>query len=177
VQVRPAEARDLEAIRSIVNREIAEGGAHFGLNPLSAEEVRAGFDRDSAVYPWFVAEGDDRVIGFAKGGAWKPRGAYEWAVEIGVYVDADCRGRGAGRALYDALLPELERRGFRCVIGGIALPNEASIRLHEAVGMTHIGTLPSVGYKHGRWRDVGYWVLLLGDGAPEPIPGLHPDSG
>jgi phosphinothricin acetyltransferase len=130
------------------------------------------------VYPWVVAieagpSGGNGVLGFARASRWKTRGAYDWACETGVYVGEAARGRGIATALCRALFTELERRGFRCVIAGVAQPNPASDRLHRSMGMTEAGTLPGVGFKHGRWIDVRYYTLRLGDGGPPgPPPGL-----
>lgn len=189
MHIRPAAAQDLAAIAEIANFEIAGGHAHFGARPVSAHDLAAELDAAekgvrfspadlslcpafTARYPWLVAiEGTSdlpgRLIGFAKAGPWKTRESYAWTTEIGVYVEHASHGRGVGRALYDALFPALESAGFRTILAGIALPNEASVKLHEALGMKLVGTLPSVGFKHGRWRDVGYWVKRLGgEGGP-----------
>lgn len=158
--VRAATEADLPAILARTNEEIAGGFSHFGTEPIAIEGLADQFRRESSRYPWLVATGGRKAfLGFAKAGPWKSRGAYAWTVEIGVYVDPGARGRGVGRALYDDLLPKLRAAGFRTVIAGIALPNEASVRLHEAVGMRPAGVLPKVGFKFGAWRDVGYWTL------------------
>jgi phosphinothricin acetyltransferase len=167
VDVRRATEEDLPAILARTNEEIASGFAHFGTEPIAPEGLADQFRRESGRYPWLVArdgkDGRGGFLGFAKAGPWKARGAYAWTVEIGVYVDTGARGRGVGRALYDALLPMLREAGFRTVIAGIALPNDPSVRLHESVGMERAGVLPKVGYKFGAWRDVGYWVLHWND--------------
>ena len=133
-------------------------------------ELRAVFEGESARYPWVVAAAGADVVGFARASPWKSRGAYAWTVEMGVYVCAAARGAGVGRALYDALVPMLREAGFHTALAGIALPNDASVRLHESIGMRAAGVLPSVGYKLGAWRDVGYWAMRLAEGAP---PGAH----
>jgi phosphinothricin acetyltransferase len=92
---------------------------------------------------------------------WKERSAYRFSVESTVYIAEGRIRRGIGAALYRELLPELRRRGAHYVIGGIALPNDASVALHEKLGFTKIGQFVEVGFKHGRWVDVGYWALLL----------------
>jgi phosphinothricin acetyltransferase len=170
ISIRRATEPDLPAILARTNEEIVTGFAHFGTEPIAIEGLADQFRRESARYPWLVAlehpgevGEEERFLGFAKAGPWKSRGAYAWTVEIGVYVDVGARGRGVGRALYEALLPMLREAGFRTVIAGIALPNDASVRLHESIGMTRAGVLPQVGYKFGAWRDVGYWTLHWSD--------------
>ncbi len=170
VTVRPCESNDLAAMLAITNREIAENFAHFGTTPITLAELKADF-QSRGKYPWVVATASapaepGPVVGFAKAGPWKSRGAYAWSTEIGVYVRRDFHGRGIGGALYSVLFPAIEAAGLRCVMAGIALPNPASVRLHEKFGMKHVGTLEKVGYKFGAWRDVGYWQRLLGDGPP-----------
>jgi phosphinothricin acetyltransferase len=164
--VRPAEVRDIAAICAIENAAIEETFVNFALEAVSLQERIADFERACGRYPWVVAEIQDAIVGFARGSSWKPKGAYAWTTEIGVYIDSDHRGRGIGRALYQELFPLLESAGLRTILAGIALPNPASVRLHEAFGMRHVGTLPQVGFKHGEWRDVGYWAKHLGEGAP-----------
>jgi len=93
-------------------------------------------------------------------------------VDVTVYVDPSVHRQGVGRALYQQLLPVLEKQGFHAAYAGIALPNAGSIGIHEALGFTHIGTYPEVGYKHGQWHIVGYWRKPLGTATPptEIIP-------
>jgi phosphinothricin acetyltransferase len=178
--VRAAVEADMAGIVAITNHEIAGGVAHFGLEPVSVELVREQFQREAARYPWFVATGfvaagplatdGPDILGFARASPWKSRGAYAWTAEIGVYVRPQAREAGVGRALYTALFPALRDAGFRTILAGIALPNPPSVRLHESFGMRAVGVFPSVGFKLGAWRDVGYWALRFGDdGPPAPL--------
>jgi phosphinothricin acetyltransferase len=113
------------------------------------------------------------VIGVAYAAPWKARDAYLWTVESTVYVDHECHRRGVGDALYAELLARLERQGFRTSIGVIALPNPASVRLHERHGFVKVGLLADAGYKLKRWHDVGFWQRRLNGGEQAP-PTLTP---
>ena len=93
---------------------------------------------------------------------------YRWTAEVGVYVRPGAQGSGVGSALYTQLLPLCRDRGLHTLVAGIALPNEPSVRLHERFGFSPAGVLPFVGYKQGRWIDVGYWVLHF-PGTPERV--------
>lgn len=166
--VRPATSAETPQVLEIINREIREGLAHFGTTEHTRTELD-GWLREGPSLPYLVAAEGETVLGYARAARWKPREAYDWATEIGVYIRRDRQGRGVGRALYGRLFPDLVRIGYRAIIAGIALPNPPSVRLHEAMGMAHVGTLPRVGYKLGRWLDVGYWVLTVGEGPPRPI--------
>jgi L-amino acid N-acyltransferase YncA len=161
--VRHAEPRDLEAINRIENDAIENTFAHFGLVPVSLEDTEKAYCQAKDTYPWVVKELEGKVVGFARATAWKPREAYRKTTEIGVYVDGEFQGKGIGKELYTALFPALKEMGFRTILAGIAQPNEPSVRLHEAFGMVHVGTLPNVGFKHGEWRSVGYWAKELAD--------------
>lgn len=176
-EVRPLRPEDVPWVTAITNREIEQGWAHFSTEPLSVDEVRAAYESRQGTHPAFVATLADRseqsVVGYAHAYPWKPRGAYRWSTEIGVYVDPAHSGKGLGRLLYGALFPELERMGFRTIIAGITLPNDASVRLHESFGMTSVGVFPSVGFKMQAWRDVGYWVRHLGEGPPASLHTAH----
>lgn len=161
--VRPARAADTAAIAAIYNHYIAATTISFEEQPVAVAEMerRIGGVVESGL-PWLVAEKEGRVVGYAHASPWKARAAYRHAAECTVYVASDATGCGAGTALYRALLPELERLGYRTVIGGIALPNEASVRLHERFGFEKVAHFREVGFKHGRWVDVAYWQLMLG---------------
>jgi phosphinothricin acetyltransferase len=115
------------------------------------------------------------VLGYAKAGEWRARAAYRWTTETGVYLSPDACGRGVGNALYGRLLAVLRAQGFHAAIGGIALPNPASVRLHERLGFTAIGTFPRAGRKFDRWHDVGFWHLPLQPADHEPRELLPPD--
>jgi phosphinothricin acetyltransferase len=119
------------------------------------EAVRA------ASLPWLVAEMAGRTVGYALARPWKERSGYRFSVEVAVYVVPELAGRGVGTLLYSRLFEELAGRGVHAVIGGIALPNEASVALHEKFGMRKVAHFEQVGYKFGRWIDVGYWQRTL----------------
>ncbi len=146
----------------------------FESEPPDAAAMAARIAATTALHPWLVAEADGTVLGYCYATRHRERAAYRWGTDVSVYLAADARGRGLGRLLYTALLDLLRRQGFRTAYAGIALPNPASVRLHEAMGFQPIGVYPRVGYKLGRWHDVGWWELPLhptDDSPPaEPIP-------
>ncbi|MCL4209701.1 MAG: N-acetyltransferase family protein [Phycisphaeraceae bacterium] len=115
------------------------------------------------------------LLGFAKASPWKGRCAYNWTAETSVYLRPEAHGRGLGRALYSRLINLMRAQGWRTLLGGITQPNEASVRLHEACGFRKVAHLERVGWKFGRWWDVGYWELhLQGDPSgtmDDPPPG------
>ena len=111
--------------------------------------------------PWLVASIDGVMLGYAYASPWKARAAYARTVETSVYVAVDAAGQGLGKRLYAALIQRLRDAGMHALIGGISLPNPASVALHEAFGFAHVGNFRQVGHKFGRWIDVGYWQLLL----------------
>jgi L-amino acid N-acyltransferase YncA len=111
--------------------------------------------------PWLVAEQAQQIVGYAFAGKWKGRYAYRYSVESSVYLDPAYTGQGVGTQLYRALLAVLQERSIHVVIGGIALPNAASVALHERLGFTQVAHFREVGYKFGQWIDVGYWQRSL----------------
>jgi L-amino acid N-acyltransferase YncA len=173
--VRLADAdRDAAAVAAIYRPAVESTIATFEeIAPGPAEMARRIGDTVART-PWLVAEGrSGEVIGYAYAGPHHHRPGYRWSVAISVYVDPTHQGRGIGRALYDELLAILRRQQFVNAYAGIALPNPASVALHEGVGMERIGVYERVGFKFGAWRDVAWYGLRLTepDGIPpEPVP-------
>jgi phosphinothricin acetyltransferase len=159
--IRSARDDDAPAIAAITNHYITTTAFHFAVEPLAVEDYRARWHAGQPRYPWLVAERTGAVVGYAKAGAWRDRGAYEWTTEVGLYVAPELRGGGIGRALYAELLGELACRGFRSAIAGITLPNEASLRLHHAFGFTSVGIVREAGYKLDAWHDVEFFQKRL----------------
>lgn len=164
--LRLANASDFDAIATITNHYIRTTAIHFGYDDVTADELRALWRQHEDLYPWLVVAVDGDVRGYAKAGAYRARAAYRFIVETGIYLRPDERGRGLGAALYRRLLDVLQLQGFHSAIGGIALPNDASVRLHERLGFTAAGIVREAGYKFGRWHDVGFWQRALGAGMP-----------
>ena len=115
----------------------------------------------SASLPWLIAEEGGQVVGYAYARPWHSRSAYRFSAEIAVYLAADRTGRGIGSQLYDRLFPILQARGIHAAMGGIALPNAASVALHEKFGLRKVAQFQEVGFKFDRWIDVGYWQRRL----------------
>jgi L-amino acid N-acyltransferase YncA len=161
--IRVATAADAAAMLAIYAPLVRDTTISFETDPPSEDEFRDRVRRTSEWAPWLVAETEGRLLGYAYASRFRSRAAYDWTVEVTVYVHADARGRGVGRALYDVLLRVLRLQRFHRVLAAIALPNPASVALHERLGFTHAGTFKEVGRKFGRWHDVGFWELPLAD--------------
>jgi phosphinothricin acetyltransferase len=166
--LRDATPSDAGAIAAIYNHYVATTTISMETDLVDAAEMaRRIADVQSAALPWLVLVEDGRLCGYAYASKWRARPGYRHAVESSVYVDQSSRGRGHGLALYRALLARLKQEGrFHTVIGGIALPNAASIALHEKLGFRQVACFHEVGHKFGGWVDVGYWQLKLEPGLP-----------
>lgn len=167
--IRATQAADFAAIAELTNQFIRFTSTHFALEPVTPDELRQQWHESQHRYPWLTAEVDGAFAGYAKAGPWRARAAYQWTAEAGIYVEAQHRHKGLGSTLYQQLIDELRRRGFHSVIGGVTLPNPASVRLHERLGFVSVGTVRQAGYKLGQWHDVGFWQLMLQDGDHAPM--------
>jgi L-amino acid N-acyltransferase YncA len=162
LSVRPALETDAEALARIYNYYVHNTVITFEEEPVSAQEMAARIaDVQNASLPWLVAELSGAPVGYAYAKKWKSRSAYRFAVETTIYLEHGHEGRGIGKRLYMELLSLLRKRGVHVAIGGAALPNEASVALHEKLGFERVATFRQVGFKHDRWIDVAYWQLLL----------------
>jgi phosphinothricin acetyltransferase len=157
--IRAATSADGEAID---NHYVTNTIVTFEEEPVAPAEMARRLEAvAAAALPWLVAEQDGRVMGYAYASRWKGRRGYRFSAEVTVYLDPGQVGRGLGTALYERLFSILRKRGIHVVIGGIALPNEASVALHEKLGLEKVAHLKEVGFKLGRWVDVGYWQRTL----------------
>ncbi len=152
---------------------VQESHTTFETEVPSLEQFTSRMDTVMRTHPWIVAVVDDRVVGYAYASPFKDRRAYQWTAEVSVYVSPDARRQGLGRSLYEGLLRCLRALGFVGAVGLIAQPNPASVALHEGLGFERVAWFPQVGFKRGRWHDVGWWRLALGDAPADPAP-PHP---
>ena len=162
ISVRSATKDDAAELARIYNHYIENTCVTFETETIDADEMAKRIAETKRLpLPWLIAEEDGQVLGYAYASKWKGRCAYRFAVESTIYLDADQTGRGTGSTLYAALIDAIRSHSMRSVIGGISLPNEASIRLHERLGFRKVGHFERVGFKQDRWVDVGYWQLQL----------------
>jgi phosphinothricin acetyltransferase len=155
-------ASDGEALARIYNHYISNTIVTFEETPVDAADMAGRFAEVSASgLPWIVAEWNGVAVGYAYASKWKKRPGYRFSVESTVYLAPSAIGRGLGRQLYEQLMHLLEQQPIHLVIGGIALPNEASVALHERMGFEKVAHFREVGLKFGRWIDVGYWQRML----------------
>ncbi|MEP6502297.1 MAG: arsinothricin resistance N-acetyltransferase ArsN1 family B [Betaproteobacteria bacterium] len=169
--LRIATPQDAAAIAAIYAPIVRDTTISFELEPPTAAEMRERIASTLKLLPWFVSL-DQRgaVDGYAYAGKHRERLAYQWSVDVTAYVRADARGQGVGRRLYTQLIADLAGRGYFQAFAGIALPNDASVGLHEAMGFEPVGVYRNVGFKHGAWRDVGWWQRQLQEPAAQPAP-------
>ncbi len=171
--IRLATAADASAIHAIYAPIVRDSVISFELEPPTVAEVAARIAKTLEVFPWLVDERDGRLLGYAYASRHRERVAYQWSVDVACYVHEDARGRGVGRGLYRALLAILRRQRFQGAFAVIALPNAASVALHESVGFAFVGRCREVGFKLGRWHDTGWWQCRLGEPAANPAPPLR----
>ena len=167
MMIRPVAEDDFIAIASITNHYIASTAIHFAYEPVTPEQLMQMW-QSHPDHPWFVVGDRQGAVGYAKSGVWRERKAYSWTAEVGLYLAPHACGRGYGNGLYDALLDELQRRGFRSAIAGITLPNDASIALHKKHGFTRVGTVADAGWKMGAWHAVEFWQRRFATGPEGP---------
>jgi L-amino acid N-acyltransferase YncA len=159
--IRAVSTADAAAICAIYNLYVQTTVITFEQFDISETEMVKRIQEYTAQYPWLVAEVDGKVVAYAYASRWRARAAYDQTAESTIYVDKNCTGRGIGRTLYLELLRELKARKVHVVVGGIALPNDASVALHEKCGFVKVAHFPEVGRKFERWVDVGFWQATL----------------
>ena len=177
IEIRTATALDAPAIAAIYAPIVRCTAISFETEAPTSEVMARRIAGTLTTHPWLVAEGDNEILGYAYAGKHRERAAYRWSVDVSAYVREDARRMGIGRLLYERLLAILRAQGFRSAFAGIALPNAASVALHEAVGFRPLGIYKDVGFKLGRWHDVGWWRVGLSDSAlppDEPKPFIPP---
>ncbi len=155
---RPEDASSLQAIYAPV---VTSTPTSFELTPPTVGEMRQRIEQKLLTHPWVVYEAQGTVAGSAYASTYRARAAYQWSVEVSVYLHEQWRGQGIGRALYTSLFALLRLQGFYSVYAGITLPNPASVALHERMGMRPVGVYHQVGYKLDAWHDVGWWQGAL----------------
>ena len=163
VRIRDVRLIDAQSIAAIYNEYIAKTVISFEEEAITTDEMGQRIDKiRSDKLPWIVAESaEGELLGYAYASLWRERSAYRFSAEVSVYLSAEAQGRGVGSRLYHQLFKELEKTTMHMVMSVIALPNEASIALHEKLGMEKVAHFKEVGYKFGNWIDVGYWQRVL----------------
>lgn len=162
--IRDARPSDIPFLLDIYRPFVTDTAVSFELEPPSVAEFAERVAHAQSQWAWLVAEAADGAIaGYAYGSAFRTRAAYRWTAETSAYVHAAHRGRGAGTLLYRHLLRELTAKGYCNAYAGIALPNDASVALHKSVGFEPVGVFRRAGWKFGRWHDVSWWQLALGE--------------
>lgn len=159
-----------EQIAEIYRPIVTSTSISFETSPPDGSEMTRRIEATLERFPWLVALAGREVTGYAYAHPFAQRAAYAWAVETSIYVRGGDRGKGTGRALYGRLLSILQELGYLHAFAGIALPNAASVALHEALGFSRVGTYHKVGWKLGAWHDVSRWQLNLGPQPDSPEP-------
>ncbi|HVH31063.1 MAG TPA: arsinothricin resistance N-acetyltransferase ArsN1 family B [bacterium] len=161
VIIRLATGNDATGILAIYAPIVRETAISFEVTPPDVNQMRQRIENTLGRFPWLVCVDGGQILGYAYASPHRERAAYQWSVDVSVYVDAQARRSGVGRSLYTSLLNLLDVQGFYNAYAGINLPNPASVGLHEAVGFRLVGIYRSVGYKLGRWHDVGWWHRVV----------------
>ena len=173
ITIRPANLADAQAIQAIYAPYVEKTAITFEYEVPSVQEFEKRISNTIERYPYLVAEEDGQVLGQAYASTYYARTAYDWTTELSIYLNEDARGRGLGSQLYGALEEELEKRGFLRFLACIAVPNEASIAMHEKRGYIQVAHFPKVGYKFEQWHDI-VWMQKTIDG---PVRKIRQKSG
>lgn len=160
MNIRKVEAADAAQIADVYNYYILNTHHTFESEALSVEEMEKRIVETSGEYPFLVAEFDGVIQGYIYAAPFKMRQAYEHSAEVSIYVRNQAKQKGIGSELYRGMIEELAETDFHTMIAGIALPNDASVRFHEKLGYEKIAHFSQIGYKLGRWVDVGFWQMF-----------------
>ena len=160
MQIRNVNINDATAIAEIYNYYIKNTPQTFETEPLSADEMQRRIAQIIQNYPYLVAEQNGEILGYAYATQFRFRQAYAYSAEVSIYVRNDAKQKGIGTQLYMRLFDELAKTDIHAIIAGISLPNDPSVRFHERLGFKKVAHFEEVGYKLGRWIDVGYWEMI-----------------
>jgi L-amino acid N-acyltransferase YncA len=160
MNIRNVEIEDSAQITEIYDYYIQKTHHTFETDPLSVEETEARIRKVIEDFPFLVAEEDGEILGYAFASQFKLLQAYEHTAEVWIYVKNEAKQKGVGTRLYMELFDKLSEINIHVMVAAIALPNDASIRFHERLGFTKVAHFKEIGYKIGRWIDVGYWQLI-----------------
>lgn len=169
-EIRLVVESDAPAICAIYAPYVEETVISFETTSPSEEEIVARIRKTIGKFPWLVYVTGSQIAGYVYASAHRERAAYQWSVDVSVYVLPQFQRRNIGRGLYTALFALLSAQGYVNAYAGITLPNTASVAIHEAMGFRPIGVYKEVGYKFGAWHDVGWWALRLGELRDKPLP-------
>jgi len=172
VNVRLAKAGDAGSILEIYAPHVLYNACTFETRVPPVDEFEVRITKCLQKFPWLVCEIDDRIAGYVYASPHREREAYQWTCESSVYVHKDFKGKGIGKELYKALFQILKMQGLINVYAGITLPNDASVKLHEACGFQLFAEYDNIGYKMGAWHKVGWWKLQLNEHELKPSPPL-----
>jgi L-amino acid N-acyltransferase YncA len=173
LRVRCAREDDAEAIAAIYRPFVLESVVSFETKAPDAAEMQARIADTGRIYPWLVADDRGRVAGYAYASRHSERAAYQWSVNVAIYLHAAYRRQGLGTRLYRILFEVLKLQGFHSLFAGIALPNDASVALHKTMGMDEVGVYRNVGFKFGAWRDVAWFGMSFDNDRPPGGPPLR----
>ncbi len=171
VDIRVAKVDDAAGILGIYAPFCESTRVSFEVVAPSIDEIRERIQRIGVTYPWIVAEENGRILGYVYASRLRERAAYQWTVEVAVYIAPEHQRRGLARALYTCLFAILRAQGYFKAFASVTLPNEASVGVHQALGFCPAGVFNGVGYKSGEWLDVGWWQRELQpafDNPPDP---------
>jgi phosphinothricin acetyltransferase len=166
--IRPVNIADAQAIADIYNYYVLNTPVTFEEEALGREAMEDRIRAFGSRYPWFVWEEGGEITAYAYAHQWHDRPAYRLSAEDTVYVRHGFERRGIGRTLLGMVVEGLKKQGVHVVMAVIAVPNEGSIALHESLGFKKAGHFSQIGWKMGRWRDVGYWELIIDDSQGGP---------
>jgi L-amino acid N-acyltransferase YncA len=166
--IRLATPKDAAGILAIYTPYIETTSFTFETEVPSIEEFAERIRTYLLNWPWLVFETDGVIAGYAYATRHRERTAYQWCVESSIYIHDDFQRAGIARALYTTLFEILKIQGFRTVYAVINLPNDKSVKLHESIGFNYFATYEKVGYKLGKWKNVGWWKLSVNEYTDEP---------
>lgn len=166
--IRDASGQDAEACAALYAPYVTDTAITFETDPPQPAEMAERIAAATRTHAWVVLADRGRVAGYAYGGPYKSRAAYRWSCEVSIYLEHGRRRTGGGRALYDALFARLAQRGYRTLVAGMTLPNDASVGLHRAMGFEPVGTYRRIGWKHGAWHDVAWVQRTIATGQDPP---------
>lgn len=159
--IRSIKPADINQIKDIYNYYVLNSIITFEEEPVSAEKMSNSLKTTIPDVPCIVFEENQKILGYAYAGVWKARSGYRYTAELSVYLIPDALNKGIGTLFYNELIDKLKKMNFHAIIGGITLPNDGSVALHEKFGFEKVAHYKETGFKFNQWIDVGYWELLI----------------